>query len=639
MEHISNLSTTAHHLHHQRVHSAPRFSEREAFDLINETKRGHRHGRSDGGAVPTQSLPLQFKQSTPDIVIAGHPQTDIETTKITSLDNPPSASTGGESTQRKEQTRTMSDPEPNFNLTTVHPFRVGFTPPRSISSPAGFDQWKPYEDPFTTLPPSPIQSNIHAHPPNYILKNPDAMSSNHKAKAQNLKPTNLVTSNLIEPHSISQAPRSLFNAHWAQIQNRRTHNMGLRSEIRDMRRRLREKQNAKAAAEDRFFQRVRKKEMQVQEGSAKKEDELMLHLMQRYQQERDEYGPLEDDCNRLEDQLYADELTLYQLENDFYQKWTVVPDTATSPRPSNSPQFDDPPTPSTENAGEEEPNFSYHPMVEKLLSKQGDLDLLFERIDEIYDERENLDEQAETRAALGLPLGAEEQAWLEKSEGLLTEVEVKIAAMEAEVDKLKEECQAQGLVDEEGEPIDMFSKEMNAFRNEKGLDTKSEMSEYTKYPKLLQMPLVKEDEGLDFLPDLGEESFSLGARINKWMLDRLRSSALEVNLLARTYEIEGKGKESDDTWQISVLKFWYEDGTVGFEAHTSTVKSGASGRFNTPVRPSEFEKTIRDSPVEIRIASSLPAKVETPVIEGMKQEVGRLVRPLGVISGLSSHSH
>ena len=414
--------------------------------------------------------------------------------------------------------------------------------------------------------------------------------------------------------------------------------MGLRSQIREMRRRLREKQNAKSLAEDRFFQRFRKKEMRMQEGVVGQEDDLMMHLMKEYQDARDEYGPLEDDCNQLEDQLYADEFTLHQLESDFYHKWTVVPDM--SPKPSSSSLVEVLQTPNSENF-DEDANFSYHPTVEKYLSKQGDLDLLLERLDEIHDERENLAEQSETRVALGLSLGEEELAWLEKSEGLLTELDLKIDAMEIEVENLKQECLAQNLVDEDGEPIDMRTKEMQAFSDEEDLETRSEISQYTKHPKIIQQPLVKEDEGEDYLPDLGDKSFSIGAMINRWMLDRLRSSALEVNLLARTYENErdGEGNENEDSdWQISVLRLWYSDGTIGFEAHTSTVRSGISGRSDTPAHPSEITKTLRNSRVQIRIASSLPTERNGVRELGGGGEVGGLAPPWAITRGISSRS-
>jgi hypothetical protein len=51
------------------------------------------------------------------------------------------------------------------------------------------------------------------------------------------------------------------------------------------------------------------------------------------------------------------------------------------------------------------------------------------------------------------------------------------------------------------------------------------------------------------------------------MLDKLRSSPLDVNLLARTFEsVAGKTR---DEWQLDVLKLWYKDGAGPTKASTA----------------------------------------------------------------------
>lgn len=636
LDHISSTNTT---IDQQTVYfePEPHIAENQEVELLNKTNVSPLRMR-DPLMVPIKKSPIQITQPVPDsaIMLRRQPyQTEEESSRTAFPDEIKDLSNESESILRKEQKRTMSSPAPKYGLsTTAHLTPIGTTPPRSTTSPAVLDSRILYEDFRTSLPPSPIQS--HRPQPNYVLRNPSVMASHYDAK--NLTPRTIVTSNLNASDYICQTPHTPFNTEWSQIQKRRTDIMGLRSQIREIRRRLREKQNAKSLAEDRFFQKLRKKEMRGQERVVNQEDELMMHLMQEYQDARDNYGPLEDDCNQLEDKLYADEFFLHELENDFYHKWAVVPDT--TPQPSSSPLLEVLQTPNSENF-DEDANFSYHPAVEKYLSKQGDLDLLFERLDEIHDERENLVEQSETRAALGLSLGEEELAWLERSEDLLIELDLQIDAMEADVESLKQECLAQNLIDEDGEPIDMRTKEMQAFSDEDDLETKSEISQYTKYPKIIQQPLVKDDEGEDYLPDLGDKSYSIGAMINRWMLDRLRSSALEVNLLARTYENERDGegpKNEGSDWQISVLKLWYADGTIGFEAHTSTVRSGISGRSDTPMHPSEITKTLRNSLVQIRVASSLPTEREDrKQLEGGTQ-VGGLAPPWEISRGASSRS-
>jgi hypothetical protein len=118
-----------------------------------------------------------------------------------------------------------------------------------------------------------------------------------------------------------------------------------------------------------------------------------------------------------------------------------------------------------------------------------------------------------------------------------------------------------GLIDEDLEPIEFFQKqEQAAFRHEWDLDPEDQISDFIKYPLLLPGPrrIRMKSEGYELIPE--ERSDITTSRINKWMLDRLRSSPLEVNLLARTFEgIVGKAQGD---WQSSVLQLWHKDGTV-----------------------------------------------------------------------------
>jgi len=79
-------------------------------------------------------------------------------------------------------------------------------------------------------------------------------------------------------------------------------------------------------------------------------------------------------------------------------------------------------------------------------------------------------------------------------------------------------------------------------------------------------------------------------RINEWMLRQLRNSALDVNLLARTFQaIFG---EIDDRWQIHVLTLWYNDGTMisagSVRIYTSSMTTQAAPISN----PSDTRKKL-----------------------------------------------
>jgi hypothetical protein len=204
-------------------------------------------------------------------------------------------------------------------------------------------------------------------------------------------------------------------------------------------------------------------------------------------------------------------------------------------------------------------------------------------------------------------LGIDEQAWLDNSGALLSKALMEVQRLEEEVEALKQDCMALGLVGKDGEPLDLADTERDIFKDEAEVYSGTHVSEYARYPILLPKPLVDTEVLNEDVPDPGETKFTLGGMVNKWMLDRLRTSALEVNLLARTYEIEAKGKETSEKWQLSVLKLWYRDGTIGIAADSSSVSTPATYFSDTMVKYSnKVAKTTPGSMVEIRIWDAKP---------------------------------
>jgi hypothetical protein len=69
-------------------------------------------------------------------------------------------------------------------------------------------------------------------------------------------------------------------------------------------------------------------------------------------------------------------------------------------------------------------------------------------------------------------------------------------------------------------------------------------------------------------------SKSAGDNIDQWLLHQLRSSPLDVNFLARTFE--DFGDIGGEKWQFDVLAFWYKDGARNGESHYRVYSSGIS---------------------------------------------------------------
>ena len=292
----------------------------------------------------------------------------------------------------------------------------------------------------------------------------------------------------------------------------------------------------------------------------------------------------------LEDHLSNKEFELTNLEKQYYKR--PNPPNIAKPNMSNLStanltafQHTGPPSlPQKEDDeyAREIENSEYHPMVVEYLSKLGDLDLLQERLDEHLDEKESLELEKASRLRFGYALDPDDQDWLDTSHTVEDELIEKIKLLQKDLESSKQECFANGLVDEDGEPTNFERREQFTFRGE--VDAQNQNSEYVKYPLLLlRRRGVKHEEAVEFEPRPDEKSDTTSSRINEWMLEKLRMSVLDVNLLARTFEAWVGG--INDEWQLSVLKLWYKDGTIlatGFRVGTSSMTTQAPRPPQTP---------------------------------------------------------
>ena len=344
---------------------------------------------------------------------------------------------------------------------------------------------------------------------------------------------------------------------WKKIRKLQSQISALRSEVQFRRRVLRVKQEAKSIAEDRLMTYLY---MKSANDSTIKLEESISAILEDCQRARDEYGPLEDDCTILEDRLSRDEFELTRLWENFYQQIisTDLPEaTYTLDLPSTKSDSDS----STTSVYGDDFKVDYHPLVVEFLSKMGDVDILQERLDERREEKDQLEGEKESRELVGLGLAAEDQEWLDNFSALEAELLEDISIAVAEAAKLKQQCYDYGLVDEEGNPTSLENWERQNFSHETDMDAGSESSEFTKFPALLPRYGTTAVQIQDPAPQTNEVVYNPDDRINHWLLRRLLSSPLDVNLLARTYESLFGPIEFQDDWQKRVLTLWYEDGT------------------------------------------------------------------------------
>ncbi|KAN0095177.1 hypothetical protein V8E51_015888 [Hyaloscypha variabilis] len=333
---------------------------------------------------------------------------------------------------------------------------------------------------------------------------------------------------------------------------------GLRSRVQEQRGILRSKQYVKAAADDKYIQLARRKETRADRDGRRlksSEGKTLQELFQDCEQVRAEYGPLEDDCNALEDQLGSREYELTRLEENFAKLCNIL-----FPHESRSPSFEENVEEQSERSDSDVVQ-NFHPLVSEYLSKLGDVGIFRERHERHMEEKEALEADRETLQRLNLSLTPENEAWLQQADEVESEILRDLQKAETEAEELRNKCLAAGLLDNNGEPKAFQAREQEAFSEEEDMDPKGQTSEYVKFPTLLPQPGTRNMKFKGSAPRFGEQSGSAGDHVNQWLLHSLRTSPLDVNLLARTFEAE-VGDIEAPKWETEVRDYWYKDGAI-----------------------------------------------------------------------------
>jgi hypothetical protein len=332
----------------------------------------------------------------------------------------------------------------------------------------------------------------------------------------------------------------------------------LRSKLYDQRNVLREKGHAKAVADDKFFKFIRSHGFATLTGirNSTKEQETLANLYEDCEALRDEYGPLEDDYNLLENFLNNREYEMQKLEERLAERQTE----SSQIHPETESLRSSPPS----NYSGSEFSQEFHPLVAEYYSKIGDVKIFSERLEWHIEEKLSLEDEKQTKERVNTKLADLDQKWLDNYPEAEAALRKELEKAEAEAEELHLRCYALGLIDEEGDPLDLERQERQTFVADE-VDAGGEKSDFVKFPLLLPYPGNKKIQLQDQtpIPDDEEEDIheriNPSDRINGWLLQKLRSSPLDVNLLARTFE--SLFGHIGERWQIEVLEFWYKDGS------------------------------------------------------------------------------
>ncbi|PMD40891.1 hypothetical protein L207DRAFT_347061 [Hyaloscypha variabilis F] len=426
---------------------------------------------------------------------------------------------------------------------------------------------------------------------------------------------------------------------WERTVRSRTEVWGLRSRLSEQRNALKELGFARSVAYDKLMKSIRVHGFPSLSLQGKlSEEDNSVKLFEECERLSNEYGPLEEECNTLEARLNNREYEMQKLEAILHQRWKDTPRikeevtelSQTSDSPSNY-------------SGSEMSQF-FHPTIAEYLSKIGDVEILRERLDWHVEEKLALEEEKETKERVDRKIAEPDQEWLDNYAEAEAALIKQLQEAEYEAERLRALCDSLGLLDENGEPLDLERQERQNFIADE-VDAGGEKSDFVKYPLLLPMPGTKGVQLADVLPtpevvdiekdtaEANDERIDPNDRINEWLLGDLRTSALHVNLLVGIFEKLVGHIPKGEKWQIDVLKVWYIDGSKEMADQPSRTLSDTATDSTQKTVEKPVSSSGRHSFGLMLISSKpRPPKLEDEVTIKGKEDMP-LLGPPSVVNG------
>jgi len=350
----------------------------------------------------------------------------------------------------------------------------------------------------------------------------------------------------------------------------------LRSRLRNKRLDLQEKQSIKSAADEAFMRHVR--ESRVSPTAATASNSILANaldvdsLYSAMQNARDDCGECEYEYSELEELLDETEFQLAKTERHLRgTKLSELPESEiaeSTMKRSDSITSSAPDSLLGISSGHAE---DYDPLQAEFLSRLGDLDLAKERYDNLGLERDRLLSRQATWLPVGLDLHDDEKLFLSGFQNDEVTIQKEIAKIEADLDRLKEQCLMAGLDistdntwSEQGSGEEDDPRRSN--EGEEVLETgggdiiqeTTARSSYSTFPLILPSPLAllaisKIKIPFDNLITEFDEN-NKGDRICRWLLHKLRASPMEVELLVRVF-LQIVRLLSFQQWKTDILQY------------------------------------------------------------------------------------
>lgn len=350
---------------------------------------------------------------------------------------------------------------------------------------------------------------------------------------------------------------------------------------------------------------------------------------ERLQEARNSLQPLQDDYDKLEDEVNREEHDLGELESRLYPLDVSAQNSA----------LDDEELAILDGRVEyAESSLSAHSgpadtssKVNRYLSRKGDVQLLKERLDELRMERAQIVEEEYVRAQIGRALDDYSRGFLLNFDSRHDELQRELAEAEEDAARLKI-----ALIDNEDfinspDQFDDTQPEISdqdtpAATRQNSFDQTSEVLNSADSNLDAQEPLLL--SGADVLSPMFSERATEGSKnviskatyINQWLLHRLRRSLHEVHRFKSTLELQNLNLDRTQIKDMA-LELWFHDSSA--EAFAMNRKKAAES-LNFSVQTTQGLPLRRETKSETNAAG-----LQEAILQARNQQKGPALRHSG----------
>jgi hypothetical protein len=408
-------------------------------------------------------------------------------------------------------------------------------------------------------------NNMNHQPPSECA--PDAQNS----------PALIIGLECNEEDDGSDEQKMRLRAKEEKVQKLRWRNMKSRADCAEMRRILKDLRQRISQADEGLIKLAREEHVR---GFDRLQDNT-LKLQEQYRQmqaARDEYGPFEESYNALEERLDREEWELRHLEKQVLRGGggDDCSDSGMSEPDSSMHMVDE----NQEAALELDDNNQFD-LHKQYRSRLGDADLACERLAHLRVEYGRHRDLQDLMERVGMELSPEAQAALvdlPTEEAVLTE---QLQIINEDIKRLRMECVRDGLFGDERSDSELIGEEGIEDTISLEGSNGSTMPVYNRSQLLETLPSLDINDITEIQDDKGTKdkmtkneqvsnsvvlnagSEDMDSRISQWLLQKLRSSRLEVELLERISADSGLDLPTHgDKWVELVVEFWFVDSTV-----------------------------------------------------------------------------